>query len=97
MTTNDAVDQDHGKETCHGGLERRPVGNLSLRTIAAPRGTNAGGAIFCGWTFSQATRFRRSARGRVATVSIDAMRFLCQVEGGGEVTCLQDMAAGEPA
>ncbi|MBS0641986.1 MAG: acyl-CoA thioesterase [Acetobacteraceae bacterium] len=64
----------------------------SLRTIAMPRDTNAGGAIFGGWTLSQmdlagGTFAARRARGRVVTVSIDAMRFLRPVAVGDEVTC----------
>ena len=64
----------------------------SLRTIAMPRDTNAGGAIFGGWTLSQmdlagGTFAARRAHGRVVTVSIDAMRFLRPVEVGDEVTC----------
>ena len=67
-------------------------GGPSLRTIAMPRDTNAGGAIFGGWTLSQmdlagGTFAARKARGRVATVSIDAMRFLRPVEIGDEVSC----------
>ena len=73
----------------------------SLRTIAMPCDTNAGGAIFGGWTLSQmdlagGTFAARRARGRVVTVSIDAMRFLRPVEVGDEVTCYCSLAhAGE--
>jgi acyl-CoA thioesterase YciA len=64
----------------------------SLRTIAMPSDTNAGGAIFGGWTLSQmdlagGTFAARHAGGRVVTVSIDAMRFLRPVEVGDEVSC----------
>jgi acyl-CoA thioesterase YciA len=64
----------------------------SLRTIAMPSDTNAGGAIFGGWTLSQmdlagGTFAGRHAGGRVVTVSIDAMRFLRPVEVGDEVSC----------
>jgi acyl-CoA thioesterase YciA len=63
-----------------------------LRTIAMPRDTNAGGSIFGGWTLSQmdlagGTLAAEQAEGRVATVSIDAMRFLRPVAVGDEVSC----------
>ena len=49
-----------------------------LRTIAMPRDTNAGGAIFGGWTVSQmdvagGTFVTQRAKGRVVMLSIDAM------------------------
>jgi acyl-CoA thioesterase YciA len=67
-------------------------GGPQLRTIAMPADANAGGSVFGGWTLSQmdlagGTFAARRARGRVATVSIDAMRFLRPVEVGDEVTC----------
>jgi acyl-CoA thioesterase YciA len=63
-----------------------------LRTIAMPRDTNAGGAIFGGWTVSQmdlagGTFVAQRAQGRVVTVSIDAMRFLRPIAVGDEVSC----------
>ncbi len=75
------------------------AGGAQLRTIAMPRDTNAGGSIFGGWTLSQmdlagGTLAAEHAEGRVATVSIDAMRFLRPVAVGDEVSCyctLQDM------
>lgn len=67
-------------------------GGAQLRTIAMPRDTNAGGSIFGGWTLSQmdlagGTLAAEQAGGRVATVSIDAMRFLRPVSVGDEVSC----------
>ena len=67
-------------------------GGPHLRTVAMPRDTNARGAIVGGWTLSQmamagGTFAARHARGRVATVSIEAMRFLRPVEVGNEVSC----------
>ena len=67
-------------------------GGAQLRTIAMPRDTNAGGSIFGGWTLSQmdlagGTLAAEQAGGRVATVSIDAMRFLRPVLVGDEVSC----------
>jgi len=67
-------------------------GGPHLRTIAMPRDTNASGAIFGGWTLSQmdlagGTFAAQQAQGRVATVSIEAMRFLRPVAVGDEVSC----------
>ncbi len=67
-------------------------GGPHLRTIAMPRDTNASGAIFGGWTLSQmdlagGTFAAQRAGGRVATVSIEAMRFLRPVAVGDEVSC----------
>ena len=67
-------------------------GGPHLRTIAMPRDANPSGAIFGGWTLSQmdlagATLAAQRARGRVATVSIEAMRFLRPIEVGDEVSC----------
>ncbi len=57
-----------------------------------PRDANAGGDIFGGWTLSQmdlagGTVAGRRAQGRVATVGIEAMRFLRPVSVGDEVSC----------
>ena len=67
-------------------------GGPHLRTIAMPRDTNAADAIFGGWTLSQmdlagGTFAAQRAGGRVATVSIEAMRFLRPVSVGDEVSC----------
>lgn len=76
-------------------------GGPSLRTIAMPRDANAGGAIFGGWTLSQmdlagGSFAARRAKGRVVTISIEAMRFLRPVEIGDEVSCFCTLAhAGE--
>ena len=67
-------------------------GGPHLRTVAMPRDTNPGGAIFGGWTMSQmdlagGTLAVQRAGGRVATVSVEAMRFLRPVQVGDEVSC----------
>jgi len=68
-------------------------GEAHLRTIAMPRDTNPNGDIFGGWTLSQmdlagATfAAEQSEGGRVATVSIDAMKFLHPIAVGDEVSC----------
>jgi acyl-CoA thioesterase YciA len=69
-----------------------PNREVALRTIAMPADTNPRGDIFGGWLLSQmdlagATVAIRRARGRVATVAIDAMTFHEPVEVGDEVSC----------
>jgi acyl-CoA thioesterase YciA len=69
-----------------------PPGGAHLRTIAMPRDANPSGDIFGGWTLSQmdlagATFAAELAGGRVATVSIDAMKFLHPISVGDEVSC----------
>ena len=70
----------------------KPPGEAHLRTIAMPRDANPSGDIFGGWTLSQmdlagATMAAERAGGRVATVSIDAMKFLHPISVGDEVSC----------
>jgi acyl-CoA thioesterase YciA len=57
-----------------------------------PRDANPAGAIFGGWTAWQmdlagATFAVRRSQGRVATVAIEAMRFLPPIAVGDEVSC----------
>ncbi|MFC7478666.1 acyl-CoA thioesterase [Dankookia sp. GCM10030260] len=57
-----------------------------------PRDANAGGDIFGGWTLSQMDLAdgglaAEQAQGRVATVAIEAMRFLRPISVGDEVSC----------
>ena len=72
--------------------EDKPRGELTLRTLAMPADVNVNGDIFGGWVLSQmdiaagivgGTR----AQGRVATVAIDAMKFICPVHVG-DVLCI---------
>ena len=67
-------------------------GGPHLRTVAMPRDTNAGGDVFGGWTLPQMDLAgggyaAERAHGRVATVAIEAMRFLRPVSVGDEVSC----------
>ena len=70
----------------------KPPGGAHLRTIAMPRDANPAGDIFGGWTLSQmdlagATFAAERAGGRVATVAIEAMKFLHPIAVGDEVSC----------
>jgi acyl-CoA thioesterase YciA len=67
-------------------------GGPALRTIAMPADTNPNGDIFGGWIMAQvdmagAVLPARIARGRVATVGIEAMKFHQPVLIGDEVSC----------
>jgi acyl-CoA thioesterase YciA len=57
-----------------------PDGTLTLQTVPMPGDTNAGGDVFGGWVVSQmdlaaGVTATQRARGRCATVAIDALRF----------------------
>lgn len=57
-----------------------PQGELTLQTVPFPADTNGSGDIFGGWVLSQmdvagGVAAARRARGRTATVAINAMRF----------------------
>ncbi len=68
-----------------------PVGEPSIRTIAMPADTNSNGDIFGGWLLAQMDLAGgnvaiRRARGRVATVAVDSMKFISPVAVGDEVS-----------
>lgn len=72
--------------------EQEPPGILTIRTIAMPSDLNYEGDVFGGWLLSQmdlaggiAARWR--AKGRVATVAIEAMQFHTPIRMGDEVSC----------
>lgn len=69
-----------------------PRGELSIRTLAMPADANPNGDIFGGWVLSQmdiggGIAAGRRARGRVATVAVDAMTFHLPVYVG-DVLCV---------
>lgn len=62
-----------------------------IRTVAMPADTNPAGDIFGGWLLAQmdmaaGNAAARRAKGRCATVAIDAMEFLKPVFVGDEVS-----------
>lgn len=64
----------------------------ALRTLAMPGDANPNGDIFGGWVLSQmdlagAVPAVQRARGRVATVAVDAMRFHKPIFIGDLVSC----------
>ncbi len=69
-----------------------PRGELATRTLAMPADANPSGDIFGGWVLSQmdiagGIAAGQRARGRVATVAIDAMTFHLPVYVG-DVLCV---------
>ena len=76
-----------------------PNGELTLQTIAMPADTNANGDIFGGWRMAQmdlgsSVLARSRARGRVATVAVDAMTFHKPVHVG-DVVSIHAVMRGE--
>ena len=73
-----------------------PVGEVTLQTLAMPADANANGDIFGGWLMAQmdlgaSVLARRRARGRVATVAVEAMTFLKPVWVGDVVAIHSEM------
>ena len=71
--------------------DSRPRGPLALQTFAMPADTNASGDIFGGWLMAQmdlaaTVPARARARGRVATVAVEAMSFHSPVRVGDLVS-----------
>lgn len=65
----------------------KPHGELTVRTVPMPADTNSAGDIFGGWVLSQmdiagGIAAADRARGRVATVAIEAMTFIAPVKVG---------------
>ncbi len=69
-----------------------PRGELATRTLAMPADANPSGDIFGGWVLAQmdiagGISAGQRARGRVATVAVDAMTFHLPVNVG-DVLCV---------
>ena len=76
----------------HPPKDREPA----IRTVPLPADANANGDIFGGWMMSQmdlagAVVAMRRARGRVATVAVDAMTFHRPVMVGDLVSCYAEV------
>ena len=76
--------------------EKPPSAEPAIRTIAMPADANANGDIFGGWLMAQmdlaaAVAAKREARGRVATVAVDAMEFHRPVFIGDLLTCYAEI------
>lgn len=71
---------------------KKPQGQLEIRTIAMPADTNANGDIFGGWVVSQmdlagASYALKYTQGRAVTVAIDGMSFIAPVRIGDLLSC----------
>jgi acyl-CoA thioesterase YciA len=69
---------------------------VAIRTIAMPADTNPSGDIFGGWLMSQmdlaaGNLAAKTARGRAATIAVEAMTFHKPVKVGDEVTVYADL------
>jgi acyl-CoA thioesterase YciA len=67
--------------------ETKPIGELTLRTLAMPADANAAGDIFGGWVMAQmdlscGMRAAERARGRVVTAAVKEMAFAKPVKIG---------------
>ena len=75
-----------------------PRGEPGVRTIAMPADTNPAGDIFGGWLMAQmdlaaGNAATRRARGRCATVAVEAMTFLSPVSVGDEVSLYAEVVS----
>lgn len=73
-----------------------PNSEPSIRTVAMPADTNPAGDIFGGWLMCQmdlaaSIPATRRARGRCATVAVEAITFLNPVHVGDEVSLYADI------
>jgi acyl-CoA thioesterase YciA len=73
------------------GAGEAPVGRITLQTLAMPMDTNANGDIFGGWLMAQmdlgsSVLARSRAKGRVATVFVEGMKFHRAVHVGDLVS-----------
>lgn len=76
--------------------ERPPDGEPALRTLAMPADANPNGDIFGGWVLARMDLAGTvpavdRAKGRVATVAVDAMRFHRPIFIGDLVSCYADV------
>jgi acyl-CoA thioesterase YciA len=69
-----------GEGNDHEEMRMKPVGDLTLRTLAMPADANAAGDIFGGWVMAQmdlacGIRAAERAKGRVVTAAVKEMAF----------------------
>ncbi len=81
-----------GHATDMAETEDEPHGELATRTLAMPKDTNPNGDIFGGWLMAEmdvagGTTAEWRAKGRVATVAVEAMEFHRPVQVGDVVCC----------
>ena len=75
----------------------KPVGELTLRTLAMPADANAAGDIFGGWVMAQmdlacGIRAAERAKGRVVTAAVREMAFAKPMKVGDTLCVYIDIA-----
>ena len=75
---------------------RKPCGELTLRTLAMPADANAAGDIFGGWVMAQmdlacGIRAAERARGRVVTAAVREMSFAAPMKVGDTLCIYTDI------
>lgn len=94
-------DHDKGSKgnavTQAAAIETKPVGELTLRTLAMPGDANAAGDIFGGWVMAQmdlacGIRAAERAKGRVVTAAVNEMAFAMPVKIGDTLCIYTDVA-----
>ena len=73
-----------------------PKGELAIRVLAMPGDANPNGDIFGGWVLGQmdiagGMAAKQRAKGRVATVAVDAMTFELPVFVGDLLSCYAEV------
>ena len=76
--------------------EGRPIGDLTLRTLAMPSDANAAGDIFGGWVMAQmdlacGIRAAERAKGRVVTAAVKEMSFAKPMKIGDTLCIYTDI------
>ena len=74
----------------------KPLGELTLRTLAMPSDANAAGDIFGGWVMAQmdlacGIRAAERARGRVVTAAVNEMAFAKAMKIGDTLCIYTDV------
>lgn len=80
----------------HYANDRRPTGELTLRTLAMPSDANAAMDIFGGWVMAQmdlacGIRAAERAKGRVVTVAVKEMSFAKPMKIGDTLCVYTDV------
>jgi acyl-CoA thioesterase YciA len=78
------------------GGAMKPVGDLTLRTLAMPADANAAGDIFGGWVMAQmdlacGIRAAERAKGRVVTAAVKEMAFAKPMKVGDTLSIYIDI------
>ena len=78
------------------GAAMKPVGELTLRTLAMPADANAAGDIFGGWVMAQmdlacGIRAAERAKGRVVTAAVKEMAFAKPMKVGDTLAIYIDI------